>query len=371
MFTSNAKDNFSALTASLQMTKSFEPAGSLIQAHLAGVANLLQKFIKSDPLVSEDLRAGLADLSERSIVRLVTSPYLCEMLMILEKKKADQPRELRQQVIQGLVAEVLLHQPGFKHPFSPKWTFDGDVVLDPEIAGQFPAQQTECGIRLNYQSYAHNTSKPGIGGYSFEVSQKHRERIETAKYIIHQVSAPAASLVDGFTTAIQFRVNKMRENVVNSSTHTSIGLIRCDNFHKIHDDMPEIVDMLVHESIHQYLHLFEEQISAFVNLEKVNEQTLNDKVFPSPWSGNLLDLRSYTHAILVWYGLWHFWSQMAAIDFSHPELTKKHITQKIEEAALGFNQFASVLSNLGAAVDTLNQDYVRNILRAQSMVRSA
>ena len=51
-------------------------------------------------------------------------------------------------------------------------------------------------------------------------------------------------------------------------------------------------------------------IRPFILEDEIPETLLEQRIFPSPWSGNPLDIRSYTHAISVWYGLYHFWSQV-------------------------------------------------------------
>jgi hypothetical protein len=270
---------------------------------------------------------------------------------------------VRLQIVQALVAEVRYVNPGFQHPLQPNWTIDGDVVLNAQIAQKFPSLRTACGIRLNYQSAIHNTGKEGIGGYTYDMALSHLERLETGLEIVESVSSSARSLVRLFTTTIQLRQNRNCPNVVNSSTHTSIGLIRSDNFHSLHEDMPEVVDMLVHESIHQYLHLFEEQLFPFVHA--VPKELLDQRLFASPWSGNLLDLRSYTHAILVWYGLWNFWGSIVVSGYSHPEISQIQAQEKQAEAAFGFENSRSVLDNLSEARPYLDTEYVSQVERLQ------
>jgi len=289
--------------------------------------------------------------------------------MVNKEKTSVQMEPIRQQIVTALVAEIKLHDSSFVHSYQPKWTIDGDVVLDAKIAKEFPPLSTECGIRLNYQSYIHNTGKVGIGGFTFELARRYKKRVEIAKSLIEAVSISAHSLVDNFTTIIQFRINENRPNVVNSSTHTSIGLIRCDNFHKLQNDMPELVDMLVHESIHQYLHLFEEQLFDFIKLEKVPADLLEQQIFPSPWSGNLLDLRSYTHAILVWYGLANFWSDFVQSGYQHAELSQAQARGKLTEAMHGFVHSHSVLDNLGEYKRHLCEDFSAQVEQIQTHIR--
>lgn len=351
MFKQIANDDFTTLIKSLRLKDSFELAAPLIATHLETVHGLLCDFIVSDPWIDQGLREALISLPQESIGRLLASPYLCELLLIA-KQGAE---AIRIQILLALVAEVRLVAPQFEHPLKPDWTIDGDVVLDEEIRARFPALSSKCGIRINYQSYVHNTGKVGIGGYTYELGLRHLERLETALSLIRQVSKSAESMVQLFTTTIQVRQNLNRSNVVNSSTHTSIGLIRCDNFHKLHNDLPEVVDMLVHESIHQYLHLFEEQHFSFV--ENLPPSLADERLFASPWSGNPLDIRSYTHAILVWFGLWHFWGDFVASGVSHPEISTEQAREKQAEALFGFVNSHSVLDNLKEAQQYLRPEY--------------
>lgn len=362
---------FSKLCASLNFQNDFSQFSILIEGHLQNVQTLLLEFIQGSLSIPQQVREGLATLPPEGVLRLVTSPYLCELLMLLkESVNPDTQVKIEDQIINAFVAEIRHINPNFNYELKPQWTINSDIVLDQKIATQFPALQTKCGLNLNYQSFVHNTGHPGIGGYDFNLALKHKERIETGRDIVAAVSKSAHSIIENFTTMIQFRNNTERANVVNSSTHTSIGLIRCDNFHKIHSDLPEIVDMLVHESIHQYLHLYEEQISPFVDEEKMTPELKTERLFPSPWSGNPLDLRSYTHAVLVWYGLVHFWQQFIDSGYSHVEISQAQAQDKLSEALFGFVNSNSVLDNLGVNVQLLNTDYIADIRRLQAEIKA-
>jgi len=357
---------FSQLRSYLKFESDFSSISPLIEGHLEDVQNLLWEFIQHSSVIPRSVREGLAALPSTGFLRLVTSPYLCELLMLLkEGLRPDFKTKIEDQIIHAFVAEIRHFNPDFECELKPKWTINGDVVLDSNIAAQFPALQTECGINLNYQSLVHNTDCVGVGGYDLEMALKHKERIETGRAIVSKASSSAHSIIENFTTIIQFRNNMDRPNVINSSTHTSIGLIRCDNFHRIHSDLPEIVDMLVHESIHQFLHLYEEQISPFVHEDQLTAELSRERLFPSPWSGNLLDLRSYTHAILVWYGLVHFWQQYLDSGYTHPEISPLQARQKWNEALFGFVNSSSVLDNLGVHVKLLKGDYIMEVCNFQ------
>lgn len=369
MFSFESKKDFHSLIDLLKFTKSFKPATVLILSHLDDVNKLLKKFLASDDLIDASVQNALNKLPHENYLRLISSPYICELLLVSQTLTLENSRPLRQQILRAIIAEIRLADPGFKHECKTPWTINSDFVLDEKLQSVAPALQTNCGIILNYQSYIHNTGKEGIGGYDHATALQHKERIETGKSLVSQVSPSALSLIENFTTMIQFRHNSARPNVVNSSTHTSIGLIRCDNFHKLHNDMPEIVDMLVHESIHQYLHLFEEQLFNFVDTKRLPQSVADVRQFPSPWSGNLLDIRSYTHAILVWYGLINFWTQFVESDVNHSELPKEKAYEKLAEAKYGFLNSKSVLDNLGECKSYLTPQYVEHVDNIQRIIK--
>lgn len=370
MFIYNSVSDFNILFKSLEFNKINFSKDNLLAQHHSEAGLRLKNFIEKDECIDVDLCLALKTLPAYNFQRLVESPYLAELIIICAKATKENQLQIKKQIKLALVAEVQFANPIFQHSLNPKWTVNGDIVLDSKIAQIVPALKTRCGIALNYQSYIHNTGKNGIGGYDYSTALKHKERIETAKSLVVLASSSATSLIDSYTTNIQFRQNTERTNVVNSSTETSIGLIRSDNFHKIHNDLPEIVDMLVHESIHQYLHLFEEQIFDFVHIEALPKSWVEEREFPSPWSGNLLDLRSYTHAVLVWYGLIHFWSQYIDKNISHDELTIELAVKKLNEAKYGFIKTDDVLENLGYAKKYLNQDYILNVKTIQKRIKA-
>ena len=352
---------FNQLFKSLAMTESFESFIPSLMNHLQDAEQMFKEYLQTTKAIDPSLADGLKNLSQEGFSRLLTSPYFHELLTLerahREPSQKERRAQIEVQILRAIVAEIKIENSQFTHSLDPVWTINGDRVLKSEVASQFPPLQTECGIQLNYQAYQHNTDMEGIGGYSYEWALKHKERIETGKDIIRQVSPAALSLVDIFTTIIQFRQNSVKPNVINSSSERSLGVIYCNNFHKIHTDMSEVVDMLVHESIHQHLHLFEEQVTPFLRKSEMSQELLDSRSFPSPWSGKLLDISSYTHAILVWYGLAHFWSQYLESDYRHPEVSTQLAQDKLNEALYGFKTGKSVLNNLGEHQVYLNEEY--------------
>lgn len=361
--------SFADIFESLRMRNKFEVFTPLLIQHIERTQLHLSRFLGFLAQVEPLLTTALLELSEENQARLVCSPYMSELLVLWHETENQESKQIFYgKILRSLVAEVKNTNPDFTHKVEPVWTINGDRILDPHIEKQFPVLYTKCGILINYQSYAHNTNREGVGGYSAELGQKHKERIETGRDIIQKCSPAANSLVETYLMIIQFRQNLDRPNVVNSSHHRSIGVIYCDNFHKIHGDMPEIVDMLVHECIHQHLHLFEEQVLGFL-MPDTPMDLLSQRIFASPWSGKKLDISSYTHAILVWMGLIHFWTQFLEAGEWHPEVGPKEAKDKLQEAYFGFQNSVSVLDNLGEARKYLNPIYMDCVLKEEKNVK--
>jgi HEXXH motif-containing protein len=68
----------------------------------------------------------------------------------------------------------------------------------------------------------------------------------------------------------------------------------------VHVDSLKLANALVHEAIHSLLYMVELMEPFYVFEDRAFEVA-------SPWTGNLLSLRSYVHACFVWFGLWNFW----------------------------------------------------------------
>ena len=69
-----------------------------------------------------------------------------------------------------------------------------------------------------------------------------------------------------------------------------------------------IADALLHEAIHSLLFIYEEIAGPFVASDKLAQEAQ----IVSPWSGRALPLQQFTHACLVWYGLYWFWTTARA-----------------------------------------------------------
>ena len=81
MFISQKQNDFVTLVQSLQFNNSFEEASTLVVAHLNVVQGYLVEFLSTAAL-PQAIRHELSALPAENILRLVASPYICELLML-------------------------------------------------------------------------------------------------------------------------------------------------------------------------------------------------------------------------------------------------------------------------------------------------
>ena len=118
------------------------------------------------------------------------------------------------------------------------------------------------------------------------------------------VSPCALELVVSLIEVLALRREEPESPDFYSSTFPGCpGLVRFTNTHRDETDLYELIEGLVHESIHCLLHVYEEIQGPFVR-----KQDDSHRKVQSPWSGTTIRLQSYVHACAVWYGLYWLWS---------------------------------------------------------------
>lgn len=98
------------------------------------------------------------------------------------------------------------------------------------------------------------------------------------------------------------------------------------------------LDILYHESIHNCLYLIEEFEHLFADQTPMVRPKPHTWV-TSPWSGNSIEVHSYSHAALVWYGLWSMTRRL-----SHTGEFERSRSYLQSQCAFGFRKNGSLTS---------------------------
>ena len=79
--------------------------------------------------------------------------------------------------------------------------------------------------------------------------------------------------------------------------------MRIINAHQPQIGVDLLADGLLHEAIHSIVFMFEHSVTRLLSPATMAART----AAVSPWSGRSLQLLSYAHACIVWYGLYGYW----------------------------------------------------------------
>ena len=146
--------------------------------------------------------------------------------------------------------------------------------------------------------------------YTQEEVRLIRDRIEESVCQIESMSMLVNSILDRVIRVIALVKPRAVCDPGSFSTGPLIGKMFLANLHSNDSKgwrVGNIVDALVHETIHSLIYMIE----LFAPLCTDQRKALSH-FGVSPWSGRTLDLHSLLHACFVWFGLWNFWN----LDFS-------------------------------------------------------
>jgi hypothetical protein len=165
---------------------------------------------------------------------------------------------------------------------------------------------------------------------------------------IARVSGACGTLMGRFLRSILLRkVSGSRNRIGSLSVDTFIGrmtlLLRDD-----HDDEERLADSFVHETIHALLYVFEHQM-PFAPRGLGREWGS----VRSPWSGRTLEAHAFSHAILVWFGLWQFWRRA----LTRQVFVEDRVRDHLETARRGF-EAPGLADALREAEPLLSPEYI-------------
>jgi hypothetical protein len=144
----------------------------------------------------------------------------------------------------------------------------------------------------------------GDGTFSAAAYDIAIDKVRAASCEIRGASEHTADTISVVARVIVLRSDARLEEFRAASSPVGIGRIVLRNPHLASASVFEVVDGLVHETIHCLIDLIELD-APLVAAGFAGERAT------SPWTGRALDVRTYLHACFVWYGLWHFWSRVA------------------------------------------------------------
>lgn len=174
-------------------------------------------------------------------------------------------------------------------------------------------------------------------------------RLRAAGHLLHQLCPEASALVAGFTKTVVIRRDPDNpERWMSESTEGFLGRTVLCNPHLPTLSPLDLVEALVHESIHSWL----STVELFDPLLP-DREAAQDLVLVSPWTGNALDAQRFVHAALVWAGLRNLWARAEVA-------SREHVAQAgFEGPAL-----ADALDALGPFLSAVARALLRRVIDA-------
>jgi len=196
----------------------------------------------------------------------------------------------------------------------------------------------------------------GDGAFTSSAYNLSIQKLLDACNTIAAASPHAADTVGTIARVILLRSDAQLHEFRAASSPIGIGRIVLRNPHLTDATVLEIVDGLVHETIHGLVDVVE--LDAPLVGTSFSGQSAS-----SPWTGRMLDLRTYLHACFVWYGLWQFWSQLATR--SHDAaLARRYIAL----CTRGFVSDGGILAPISKLTDLLSTGVLEVLEQLQSEV---
>lgn len=192
----------------------------------------------------------------------------------------------------------------------------GDCIPTPAPRGEWRADQeyrastaghlildTYC---AHYDEMQMPAGVTDVEPHAIEEIAHIRQQVTEALERIMLVSRVAATLIRECSQVLRLEKTDSQPTLAISQSHRHIiGRVGFLNAHRQSRwTVQKFMNDLVHESIHALVYKMELVLPLYRDY-----QAASDLKGVSPWTGRELNLHSFVHACLVWYGLWSFWEK--------------------------------------------------------------
>ncbi|MFH9355019.1 aKG-HExxH-type peptide beta-hydroxylase [Kitasatospora sp. NPDC017646] len=339
-----------------------EAHGQFVSHQLDRFAALTASLHAADRPSFEQLTEAVAVANPLDVERVVTAPVVTRRLRTTAWKN---PVRFADDVATFLLTERASR--GEAHVDSEKWTALGDTLVHPD--GSLTTPISVPGLRAvdiaSPQALAMNAetslceeqSRPSPAEDTVRLVGS---RLKTAVARMEEISPALRNLVS--TCVLSLVVSEDPALQFSSSSHgLFVGRVALAARAWESAPLTSFVDALVHESIHCMLLMLDRQSPLLIDDLKA------DALPPviSPWTGTPLTVPAYVHAIMVWFGLAHFWRDAHETSAFPTEES----TAMLRRALRGFENCDVVARMLPEAYPILPDRTVHSLTVMQSQVR--
>lgn len=269
----------------------------------------LARLAASDVDRAEHLSRSLAALPTRRRQDVTLAPQVTAASLPGRAQHAAALADVLEVVLR---AEHLRDGHGPGDLTAPVATARGDLVLNPDgtrieavrVPGLPPADLDSPHARTVDLTGAALTTKPRPPMLSVDRDLT-TQRLYDAAALLESIGGTLPWFVRTFTLNLVVQSDRSDTRFSSGSHGYFVGRTVLANVHRPGLRPADVVDAMVHESIHSLLYMQEDQEGWFLDPELLHSPT----TICSPWTGNPLPLRPYLQACFVWYGLVHLWAR--------------------------------------------------------------
>jgi hypothetical protein len=283
-----------------------------------GLGMALHALSRDNRHVYETLRGRLRDLPDPIYLRLLGAPHTWFLVAGYESEQPS-PKDIAAYLTDALDAEDLkAGRPAIlDHGI---WSCLGNDYFPVQNSGDaqgliwnpespFVAPSLPGEIPIDFWSPLARGPLPEIPGTDIDMTESAItttvDKLRQGLQAISQLCPTAMQVLICFCKVIVARQDPTTTEHRAASSPTTIGRPVLRNPQSEAATITELMDSLVHETIHAVIDI--------ANLDQpifIDRSVLPSRRGESPWTGRSLDLYTYIHACLVWYGLWHFWAKI-------------------------------------------------------------
>jgi hypothetical protein len=282
-----------------------------------GLGKALGQIRQADPYAYDCISGRLKDLPDSIYLRLLGAPHTWFLVTDCEAQR-HKPQEIAFYLNQALAAEVIRAGDTVELR-QGVWSCLGDYYFPSQNLGTtstlrwqndapFVAPCLPGGIPVDFWSPWARGKLPEIPGTDSDMKQPEIvqiwQKLDRGLRAAQHVCPTTIKVLTCFCKVIVARQDPTITEHRAASSPTTIGRPVLRNPQLLAATEMELIDSIIHETIHAIIDI--------VNLEQplmLDRSVLTIQRGNSPWTGRSLDLYTYIHACLVWYGLWHFWSR--------------------------------------------------------------
>jgi hypothetical protein len=335
----------------------------------ARLSHEIERMARADARAAADLKERLDRLGDAAVDRILAAPEAFYRLAGEDEARgaaflrdAVEAEELRSGLRDHSDRDIWSCLGDRWFPSGPIQTPRESLHWSPDTPYAAPAVAPD--LPLDWASPYARGRLPELSGTDTDLSLSEREAVLAKVREAFRVLASASPVADA--TVRRFaRVVVVRRDVedgilfTSASSRFQIGRPVLRNAHRDDVGPADVLDGIVHETIHSMLDLVESR-SNFVP-----DCALRGERLQSPWTGRSLDIDTYVHACFVWTGLFQLWlaaTVTGAVD-------GRTALRFLRLASHGFTS-ADVVSALAPLRNGLEPDLIVALSDAQRRVRA-